>query len=474
MVSNAVNKSLNIAFSKTKLDLTENGILFLVNTFGADIYKQKGGATIGNPLGVSIGLLSEPNPRQGASILFVKNNDGSFTFYAAGTNTTSGTIPKNEIEEIFGNDDPSVYITLNDNWWGHGAAEGNYCIVKELSTGNTNGFTSYSDTWGRDIYATQDGVLEGITFKHFGNHGAHSNLAKKVPLNGLTLRGVSVDFMAMFRFGTKFGTEPENGFDGEGIAVRLDKNGSVYATCTYSIEPDHKIGTFDPYEKATIQIVKQKDGSYKVFVTGDETGKTFVYPVSKDFIEYMYGTDENPMVNIGYSAYNEGETSSLKTTTIEKIYNETDFDAVAPDRVEAKLAGKVITASIGEKHFEMEYSYQWYSNTTESNEGGTAISGATGETYTIPDGLKAGNYYYYCVITAVSKSGDTKSVATNVVKFTVENDEPKPDNTKPVNDNPSNSPKTGDQGFSLVLLLVALTCAGLMVFIRKKGIQGIR
>ena len=60
--------------------------------------------------------------------------------------------------------------------------------------------------------------------------------------------------------------------------------------------------------------------------------------------------------------------------------------------------------------------YQWYSNTTDSNEGGTAIQGATSETYgfsTTAD-TPAGTYYLYCVV-----SNAVGSVKTNVSAITV-------------------------------------------------------
>ena len=44
-------------------------------------------------------------------------------------------------------------------------------------------------------------------------------------------------------------------------------------------------------------------------------------------------------------------------------------------------------------------SYQWFSNTTNSNTTGTAITGATTDTYTPPVFTTAGNYYYYAVVT---------------------------------------------------------------------------
>jgi hypothetical protein len=55
-------------------------------------------------------------------------------------------------------------------------------------------------------------------------------------------------------------------------------------------------------------------------------------------------------------------------------------------------------------------SYQWYSNTTSSNTGGTLISGATSETYTP---TPASNTYYYCIVTGTC--GTVTSNASGVV-----------------------------------------------------------
>jgi len=44
-------------------------------------------------------------------------------------------------------------------------------------------------------------------------------------------------------------------------------------------------------------------------------------------------------------------------------------------------------------------SYQWYSNTTASNSGGSIISGATSYYYDTPNTLTVGTYHYYCVVT---------------------------------------------------------------------------
>ena len=63
--------------------------------------------------------------------------------------------------------------------------------------------------------------------------------------------------------------------------------------------------------------------------------------------------------------------------------------------------------------------YQWYSNNTNSNTGGTSISGATSSSFPIPTNLAAGTYYYYCVVSATGAA----SVTSNVARVTV-NDAP--------------------------------------------------
>ncbi|WP_294428104.1 hypothetical protein [uncultured Treponema sp.] len=51
-----------------------------------------------------------------------------------------------------------------------------------------------------------------------------------------------------------------------------------------------------------------------------------------------------------------------------------------------------------------QISYQWYSNTTESTEGGTAITNATDATYT-PSIASVGTTYYYCIATNTVPAG---------------------------------------------------------------------
>ncbi len=59
-------------------------------------------------------------------------------------------------------------------------------------------------------------------------------------------------------------------------------------------------------------------------------------------------------------------------------------------------------------------SYQWYQSATDSNAGGTAISGANSSSFTIPTTLLAGTYYYFCEVSA-----GTTSVRSNVARVNV-------------------------------------------------------
>ncbi|MGM9809498.1 MAG: immunoglobulin domain-containing protein [Paludibacteraceae bacterium] len=61
--------------------------------------------------------------------------------------------------------------------------------------------------------------------------------------------------------------------------------------------------------------------------------------------------------------------------------------------------------------------YQWYSNTSNSNTNGTKISGATEASYT-PSTATAGTFYYYCVATnsAGSATSDVATITVNTAQ----------------------------------------------------------
>lgn len=62
-------------------------------------------------------------------------------------------------------------------------------------------------------------------------------------------------------------------------------------------------------------------------------------------------------------------------------------------------------------------SYQWYSNTTDSNSGGTQLNGETNNSYT-PDISAEGTTYYYCVVTN-TLGGTTAEAVSDTAKIEV-------------------------------------------------------
>ena len=62
--------------------------------------------------------------------------------------------------------------------------------------------------------------------------------------------------------------------------------------------------------------------------------------------------------------------------------------------------------------------YQWYSNTTNSNAGGTLIAGATNATYS-PSTANIGTTYYYCISTLSLGGSGCGSVTTNAAQVVV-------------------------------------------------------
>lgn len=64
-------------------------------------------------------------------------------------------------------------------------------------------------------------------------------------------------------------------------------------------------------------------------------------------------------------------------------------------------------------------SYQWYESNTNSNTGGTKISGATAASYTPTLPSTAGTTYYYCVVTATKEGSETLTATSDVAAITV-------------------------------------------------------
>ena len=112
--------------------------------------------------------------------------------------------------------------------------------------------------------------------------------------------------------------------------------------------------------------------------------------------------------------YGEGIDSDKGRPVIHDTSELEDAEYTVGDDDVAEL--KVVPAWASDSN---TYTYQWYSNNTNSNENGEAIEDATVATFTPPVDT-AGVTYYYCVVTNPSVD---KSVATRAVKITVTDDE---------------------------------------------------
>jgi gliding motility-associated-like protein len=100
-------------------------------------------------------------------------------------------------------------------------------------------------------------------------------------------------------------------------------------------------------------------------------------------------------------------SSIIKVTTSSSLsVNADPLSIVVCNNAATTISGSAIGGS-------NVYSYLWYSNTSNSNIGGTAITGATSSNFTVPATTIAGNRYYYLVIS------DATDVLCGVVKTNV-------------------------------------------------------
>ena len=183
------------------------------------------------------------------------------------------------------------------------------------------------------------------------------------------------------------------------VSIGQFSGGSVSGAGTYKIGSTVTL-TASPnenYELESITAAKTGDPSTSVTLSGTGNIRKFTAP--------PYGVT----VTAGFRGTLPAAAPTIKTQpgNIELATGYTSGNI----SVAAKPANDTTYKSL---------TYQWYSNTTESNEGGSAVSGATGAEFTIPTGKTEGTYYYYCVVTATRKdNGRTATTTSNVAKVKV-------------------------------------------------------
>ena len=159
---------------------------------------------------------------------------------------------------------------------------------------------------------------------------------------------------------------------------------------------------------------------------GGNTTNTYYILTATDAVPDYTGKTGRP-TRAGYTFDKwEAVTVSQGSTTTKNVYTDahswsltSPAVTVSPASANTYVGGSAVTltAKVSEPVDDFTYSYQWYSNTSSSNEGGTEIPNAISATYS-PNITAAGTTYYYCVVTVKNGSG-TASATTAVVPVTV-------------------------------------------------------
>ncbi len=180
------------------------------------------------------------------------------------------------------------------------------------------------------------------------------------------------------------------------------------------------------YQDNTVLFEKDLAPSYEL-EAGDEiscpatgSGANITYQWYKDDVAVVGATNSTiaPTASGAYYCKATSGTTTIQSSTTDVTVAGDDtstpeFTTNLPATATATV-GTAKTLTVAANHAD---GYQWYSNTTASNTGGTEIENATSASYTFTPSA-AGTLYYYCVATN-SKATDTQSVASNVCTVTV-------------------------------------------------------
>ena len=189
-------------------------------------------------------------------------------------------------------------------------------------------------------------------------------------------------------------------------------------TVTYPMtsKPVYKTNLNDEYNalladevKLTVDMYNMETGTYQWYktATGDvadgvaianATTATYTAPTTEHGTSYYYciGTNSIGSVASKVAAVNVNGVPIVATD-------------IAKNSYEVLLDAEVTMSVVVRNMTAPQSAYQWYSNTTASTEGGTAISGANAASYTAPT-TADGTIYYYCVAENVYGK-DTSKVA---------------------------------------------------------------
>ena len=202
------------------------------------------------------------------------------------------------------------------------------------------------------------------------------------------------------------------------VSATSDAAGGTFAYHWYAVSKPYNISgyssapgdtTAESYTPSTaISYANDSGKFYACRVSYTFKGKTYTAWASTGET-YTEGTGENAKTYDVTGAYVFLKTDKAATPTITK--QPVGASYIAGDRMSALS----VSAS---KTDGGKLSYQWYENDSLSNQGGTAIEGATSSSFKLGTASEGGSKYYYCVITNTIQ-GYSSSVSSEAAMVTV-------------------------------------------------------
>lgn len=230
-------------------------------------------------------------------------------------------------------------------------------------------FTQSGDTW------TYNGVAGLVTITYSGLEEGLSNIAISYPLTQKPVISTNIEK--------------------DSYEVKVDDELSLSIT-TLNMEN----GTYQWYSNTTASteggtaVTGTNSSSFVVPTSEANNGVTYYYCVATN----SFGSATSKIVGVTVNA-----TPIIHTDIANDIYSLSIGDSQ--------------TLSISAYNMQVTGSnYQWYSNSTLSTEGGTAISGAASSTFTVPTAA-AGTTYYYCVAENAYGKDTSKVVPVAVADY---------------------------------------------------------
>jgi len=217
-------------------------------------------------------------------------------------------------------------------------------------------------------------------------------------------------------------------------------NTTLYAK--WNVPPTYSIGASALTSFGALQTPYAQPAAKTVTITNTGTGSvTLTQPTATNYDIGALSTTTlaangatatftvRPKASLAVGTYNETITingTNSESATVNASFMVTEappsvititLQPVSRTLTEGSITGSLtVMASATEG---ATLSYQWYSNETNSNEGGTSLGeGARNTFFTIPTDLTAEGspYYYYCVVSA---TGGATPVSSNVATITI-------------------------------------------------------